>query len=103
MKQVFLAMYPGEAYVVRALLESEGIAAILQGYPPGGAPGALPTVWVVEDSQVEKALATIATYEQGGESGMGKGQAWSCPACGKKNESQFTECWHCGTSRSKED
>jgi hypothetical protein len=42
MRQVFIARHPGEAYVVRTLLESEGIAAILQGYPPGFCGGNVP-------------------------------------------------------------
>ena len=101
MRQVFIAESPSEAYVVRNLLESEGIGAFLQGYAPGHAAlGTFPTVWVVEDSQVEQALATIAIYEQRGEREKRKGEAWPCPHCGEKIEPQFMECWKCGTSRS---
>lgn len=24
---------------------------------------------------------------------------WQCPGCGEESAGQFTECWHCGTSR----
>lgn len=35
MRQVFIARYPGEAYLVRTVLKSEGIAGILHGYALG--------------------------------------------------------------------
>lgn len=28
------------------------------------------------------------------------GKPWDCPSCSEKIESQFTECWSCGSGRS---
>lgn len=36
------------------------------------------------------------------ESGLGTTETWQCGGCGEVLEAQFTECWKCGSSRSKQ-
>jgi hypothetical protein len=108
-KQVFVAQHPTEAHFVRGLLEADGIEAQVQGESLFGirgdgpfTPDTLPSVWVLNESDVPRALALLAEY--GHEEGPGAGRAgsWRCPGCAEQVELQFTECWHCGASRPSE-
>ena len=105
-KKVFIARHPTEAHLVKNLLELEGIESELQGEALFGALGALaitedtlPSVWIREDSQLEKALGIVSRYEQGFGSHVIIGKLWHCPKCGEMLEPQFTTCWQCGTDR----
>jgi hypothetical protein len=102
--QVFVAQHPTEAHLVRGLLEAEGIQANVQGESLFGArgeapvtPDTLPTVWVVDDSDVARAAQILAGYgrKQTPETTR---SAWRCPKCGEQVEAQFGECWNCGAS-----
>lgn len=108
MRQVFTAKHPMEAHFVKGLLEAEGIACEVVGealfQQRGGVPmtpDTLPTVWVKEEKQVEEALRRVQAYERGDDARVDRGKHWVCKVCGEKVESQFTECWHCRTRRSK--
>lgn len=105
--QVFVAQHPTEAYFVKGLLESDGIPAEIRGESifsvRGEAPASadtLPTVWVTNEDDGPRAMAILAEY---GRRGVAAAPAtWPCPKCGEQIEAQFTECWHCGTSRQAE-
>ena len=105
MRQVFVAKHPTEAHFVRGLLEADGISAEVHGESlfsvrgEGPAtPETLPSVWVVDESDAARAQVILAEY--GRQDIRDVDQAnWRCPNCGERVESQFTECWHCGTSR----
>lgn len=106
MKKVFVAQHPTEAHLVKGMLESNGIGAEVQGeslFTARGeapaTPDTLPTVWVTEDEDAERALVILAAYEPRSTTAGNPGPEWTCPACRERIESQFTECWHCGTSR----
>lgn len=106
MKKVFVAQHPTEAHLVTGMLESNGIVAEVQGeslFTARGeapaTPDTLPTVWVAEDEDAERALVILAAYEPRSTTAGNQGAEWTCPACRERIESQFTECWHCGTSR----
>ena len=67
MQKVFTAQHPTEAHLVKGLLESAGIAAEVQGEPlfsaRGGLPmtgDTLPSVWVLDDEQLDEARQVIA-------------------------------------------
>jgi hypothetical protein len=105
-KKVFIARHPSEAHLVKGLLELEGIKSEIQGEALFGALGALaitedtlPSVWIQEDNQIEKALVVISRYEQGFGSHVIIGRMWRCPKCGETLDPQFTTCWQCGTDR----
>lgn len=104
MTQVFVAQHPTEAHFIKGVLEASGIAAEVHGESlfaaRGGAPATaetLPTVWVVDDADVARAHSLLATTAE--VAGGAPGLSWTCSACGELVESQFTECWSCGTAR----
>ena len=105
MKQVYLAQDPVQANVLVDLLRDEGIEAVIQGehlYAVRGlVPVTYPTVWVVDESQYERARALALEFdhrelEGGGEEPL---EPWVCPSCGERIEGQFEQCWHCGAER----
>jgi hypothetical protein len=68
----------------------------------GGVPVTLdtsPSVWVLEDSQIESATVIIKRYDSGATGGAGITSSWQCPQCTEHVEGQFTACWKCGTDR----
>ncbi len=108
MRQVFVAQHPTEAYFVKDLLEREGIDAEVRGEALFGmrgeapvTPDTLPSVWVSEERQSEKALAVVAAYRRGDGRAAAAGQPWRCLRCAEELESQFTTCWKCGSARPK--
>ena len=84
---------------LRNLLESIDIRCQVKNEVLAGAAGELPPtecwpeLWVVESTQAAKAEAAIKAALSTDESA---GPAWSCPECGERIESQFTQCWQCG-------
>ena len=105
-KKVFIARHPTEAQIVKGLLELEGIESEVRGEALFGALGALaitedtlPSVWIVEDGQIDQATRIVSRYEQGFGSHVIIGKLWSCPKCGEVLDPQFTSCWQCGTNR----
>ena len=54
-------------------------------------------LWVLNDEQYDEALDILEEGFAGEET---TGVSWICPKCLEENESQFTECWNCGESRS---
>lgn len=107
MKRVYVARDPVQAHFVRNLLENEGIQAEVQGEHLLGVRGEplcfYPSVWVFEDSDFERAKTRVAEFERRSERGQPKGERWQCPKCGTKLEAQFSECWKCGASRSRQE
>ena len=106
MKQVFVAQHPTEAHLVRGLLETNGITAVVRGESLFSArgeapatPDTLPSVCVVDDSDAPRALAVLSEYGSSAVKAGSHETAWVCPACGERIESQFTECWNCGASQ----
>jgi hypothetical protein len=108
-RKVFVAQHPTEAHFVRGLLESDGIAAEIRGESIFGVRGeappsadTLPTVWVVDEGDAARAMAILSKF--GRQAGaVALPATWPCPQCGESIESQFTDCWHCATSRPGED
>jgi len=106
MKKVYVAKNPADAHLLKALLEGEGIPSDVIGeflYSCRGevpiAPDSLPTVWVVDDSDHEKAVEIIRQYRLAENGAKDNGAEWKCSGCGETNEGLFTECWQCGRSR----
>lgn len=100
MKQVFTSCNLGDAYLVKTLLEAEGISCevrnefLLKGQ---ATPDGHPSIWILDDSQFEQAALITSRYANGVNPSDSGGCSWKCPKCGEMHEPQFTTCWKCGT------
>ena len=54
-------------------------------------------VWVIEESEVERARALVKQLES--QAALAVGEPWLCTKCNEKLEAQFTTCWSCGAER----
>ena len=107
LKKVYVARGPGDAHVLRGLLESVGVRSVSRGddFVPfqGGSLMHMETrssVWVLEDDTYPRALEIVKEYVgRTVEISAPPIDAWSCPQCGEAVERQFTECWSCGADR----
>jgi hypothetical protein len=106
MKRVYVATDPVDAHLRKGVLEGAGLKVIVQGEALWGARGALPltpetcpSVWVVNDSDYERAL-TLLARSLPSEDGLASGrEEWHCEGCGERNEAPFSACWQCGKGR----
>lgn len=105
MKKVFTTCTLGDAYCVKTLLEAEGIPSLirneslLQGQATADG---YPSVWIVDDSQLEAAETIASRYMSGEGSSCTQGRPWKCPKCGELHDRQFAACWQCGADRPEE-
>ncbi len=100
MKKLISGLNRVELYLLKSLLESEGIACFLKNeYPPaaGELPPLLatPELWIADSSQYEQAILLIQENSPVSHAV----DSWQCPGCHEKLEGQFTNCWHCGTQK----
>ncbi|MBA3950214.1 MAG: DUF2007 domain-containing protein [Acidobacteria bacterium] len=105
MTEVYRAAHPAQAHLLRGLLESEGIEAVVIGEfgfnVRGEAPiteDTLPRVCVVNEADAERARAIAVSFDAGGPAVSGVA-SWTCPQCGETIEAQFGECWKCGAAK----
>ncbi|MFA7620195.1 MAG: DUF2007 domain-containing protein [Thiohalomonadaceae bacterium] len=88
---------------VRNLLEAEGIDCHVRNEFLSAGAGELPPtevwpeVWVVDDTQAERARQLIAEATRDG--GTGPMDTWQCPVCGEHVDGNFGQCWKCGGVR----
>ena len=106
MLKVFVAEHQAQAHLVEDLLRSNGIEAHVVGESllntiPGSSviPGTAPEVWILNVDQAEPALELIRRFTSGGPLPESAGPSWQCPKCSEIHESQFSECWKCGTPK----
>ena len=106
MKKVYTARNPTDAHFFKGLLESSGIEAQVQGEDLFGArgelpltPDTLPSIWVRNDEDYDRAVEIIAELARRKESAGEIGETWQCAACGVTHPDQFTQCWQCGADR----
>ena len=107
LKKLYVARGPGDAHVLRGLLESAGVRSVIRGddFVPlqGGNLMRMETrssVWVLEDDTYPRALEIAEEYARRAEEAPAQQvDTWRCPRCGEDVERQFTECWSCGTDR----
>jgi hypothetical protein len=84
----------------RNVLEQAGIRCLIRNEQLSGALGevpfleCLPELWVLKESDLERAEGLIAEL---GHDATG-GSNWRCAHCDQENESQFAACWNCGTA-----
>jgi hypothetical protein len=103
--KIYTAANGIDAHMLKALLEQEGISAVVRGddvVPLQG--GTLfrmevrPSVWVFDDERLDRAQALADEYRRGAPPAASDDVTWDCP-CGESVEAQFSECWSCGRSR----
>jgi Putative prokaryotic signal transducing protein len=106
MLKVFTAQHQAEAHLVEDLLRSNGIEAHVMGdsllnTAPGPLPfpGTAPEVWILNSDQAEPAFKLIRDFSSGQLLPEESGPSWQCPTCSEILESQFSECWKCGTPK----
>ena len=103
MKQIHTARHAPEAHLVKGLLESNGIAAVVRGEYLTSGWGELPVdvcgVWIDDDTQYERAEALLLALLNGDVARELRDQRWRCARCGEQLEGQFTSCWSCGTAK----
>jgi hypothetical protein len=103
MKQVHVARHAPDAHLVKGLLESNGIAAVVRGEFLTSGWGELPvdvcSVWISDDAQYERAQAVLLSFLNGDLARELRSQNWRCAKCGEQLEGQFTSCWKCGGAR----
>ncbi len=105
MIKVFTAQNHAEAHLVKGLLEAEGIQAEVRGDALSTLEGGLavesfrPSIWVPKDHHLGNATELVERFSRRQPSTLHPGSPWHCPQCEERHEPQFTECWHCGTSR----
>ena len=94
--KVFTARQYLDAEMVKAILEDEGIPAIVKDfrlYLAIGWPLQYPGFDVlVPADQAEEARMLLES---------GRGPDWACPKCGEKIDGVFDACWKCGHEREK--
>lgn len=102
MKRVYSSDNPLIVGHLKRVLEANHIACMIRNEFLLGGAGELPPIecwpelWVVEDSQQQKARALVeSVLAMGTESG----EDWRCSDCGEPLEGQFTACWACGAER----
>ena len=102
MRKVFIAAHPAEAHMVKGLLESEGIEAVVRGEALFSSRGltpvtddTLPSVWVIDPEDAEHAALIINAAHAGGAPGARRERAWRCPTCNVFVGPEFVACWQC--------
>ncbi|MFO7568656.1 MAG: DUF2007 domain-containing protein [Smithellaceae bacterium] len=106
MKRVYLARNPADAHLLRGILESHHIQAVVHGDFLWSARGEVPltvdtspSVWVQHDIDFERASEVVRQFQSQISADAFSGADWTCGHCGETNEGQFSECWQCGTGR----
>ena len=109
MRKVFIAAHPAEAHIIRGLLASEGIEAIVRGEALFSArgltsvtPDTLPSVWVIDAEQADRAAELISAPRTGAASAARRDRAWRCPTCNEFISPEFAACWKCGQAEPAE-
>ena len=106
MKKIYTANDPAEAHLVRGIVESHGIKCEVRGEQLFGSRGelpvtmeTLPSVWIFDDNEYQRAIELIEAYDSRNKETTEGAAVWRCSKCGEESESQFTQCWNCGSSR----
>ena len=103
MKPLHTAAHATEAHLICGYLESEGVDAVVRGEYLAGGIGELPAglckVWVVQDTDFDRADQLLRDFLQGNAARLRAHDGWHCAHCGETIEGQFTACWSCGNVR----
>ncbi len=100
-RMVFSTPVQSEAYLIRQLLESLGIPAIVIDSDSGGFVGIGRSEVQVGNANVEEAKNSIREYEaeRSEQQWKGRGAEWECGGCGERVDGTFEICWNCQAER----
>ena len=103
--KVYVAANSVDAHLLKALLEQEGIRAVVRGddFVPlqGGHLFKMeirPSVWVFDDERLPRARELADDFGRRPSPSDQPPATWTC-RCGEAIEEQFSECWNCGRPR----
>lgn len=101
--EVYAAANEAEAYLVKNLLDNQGIPARVVNEPLYAVPCGVtvdPHVWVTK-ADADRALQIIEQWnaEQQDRGSGDRPCDWTCPHCGEKVPGQFEICWKCESPR----
>ena len=106
MIKIYTVNFLVDAHILKGLLESQGIKCEVKGEYLFGARGELPitpetapSVWILDETKINEAKAIVQGFESSLAEGVSNNDDWICKSCGEESESQFTECWNCGSPR----
>ena len=106
MKKVFESRTSSEVFLLKGLLEENGIACVIKNENLPNVFGVIPFVecnpelWIVDEQDMAFATELIESW-RGEENRIL--DSWICESCGEKIEGQFSSCWNCGKSRKDQD
>ena len=101
MRRVYTAQSLTLAHHMMNVLDQYSIPSVIQNDDLFIGAGELPVIdcwpelWVA-DQEYERAKEIVDTALS---DEVVPGIPWRCPGCGEQHESQFTDCWKCGTRR----
>lgn len=87
---------PIEASLLKGLLESEGVPAVVTGADLVGGYSGVPRVCDVRLLVPERYRDRAATVLERYARERPAGSDWCCGGCGELNASSFESCWACG-------
>lgn len=92
-----------EAQLLLDLLDRHLIRAVILGDHLSGAAGGLPadiypTLWVLEDEDLERGRELIERFRADSTDST-PAPAWTCAGCGETVDGHFDLCWSCGHAR----
>ena len=105
MIEVYKAPTPQDAYILLALLEAEGVGAVVENdklfnmvgeLPYSGE--ILPSIIITDDTQKEKALRIVNIYIDKLNTKRNN-KEWICDECGESSPDGFELCWNCQKER----
>lgn len=100
MKKVYVAQDTLLASRLKIALEAKGVNCVLKNVDLRGGlirqkgKPALPELWILDDTQL---LFANRLLDAALVSELSQTEAWYCVNCGQELESQFADCWNCGT------
>lgn len=106
MIKVYTAEHPTEAYMVKGILEADGIECTVLGdilFAARGevplTPETAPSVWITDERRYARAREIVRGYEEANRRKRQASASWRCSTCGEHHEEQFSHCWRCGHPR----
>jgi hypothetical protein len=105
MKMVYTSLNISDLYIVKGILENNGIECTVKKENLTGLAGKIPMaecfaeLWANNDENFDRAQEIINSYLQPKNTEESSGK-WKCERCGEELENQFSSCWKCGTEKS---
>lgn len=105
MIELYQAQDRVEAQMLKDYLHHQGIETVILNDLLSGAAGGVPanlfpTLWLLEQQQLERAkLFTKQFFNQP----LSNAEPWYCEVCGERVDAGFEVCWNCATPAPKQE